>query len=175
MVPSLHYAASSLMSTLYHRSGHVAVRWYLGDHALGLYAAAVRLADVLRGFLSITQSVLMPRMALRASSADGLPRLTRIAASVLVCFGVPLARGGALCVLALSARSARRSEESSAGRYPDRKSVHGSCLMVCASKAPSPLSADRGRVRGLCNQLGRHRQETSEKRGRRYYMTPGRR
>lgn len=94
MVPSLHYAGSSLMSSLYHRSGHVAVRWYLGEHALGLYAAAVRLADVLRGFLSITQSVLMPRMALRANSADGLPRLTRIAASVLVCFGVPLAVGG---------------------------------------------------------------------------------
>jgi len=94
MVPSLHYAASSLMSTLYHRSGHVAVRWYLGEHALGLYAAAARLADVLRGFLSITQTVLMPRMALRANSADGLFRLTRIAASVLIWFGVPLTVGG---------------------------------------------------------------------------------
>ena len=94
IVPSLHYAASSLMSSLYHRSGHVAVRWYLGEHALGLYAAAVRLADVLRGFLSITQTVLMPRMALRAKSAEGLTRLTRIAASVLVWFGVPLTFGG---------------------------------------------------------------------------------
>ncbi|MGD0470731.1 MAG: oligosaccharide flippase family protein [Terriglobales bacterium] len=92
--PSLHYAASSLMSTLYHRSGQVAVRWYLGEHALGLYAAAARLADVLRGFLSITQGVLMPRMALRANAADGLSRLTRIAASILVCFGVPLTVGG---------------------------------------------------------------------------------
>ncbi len=94
MVPSLHYAGSSLMSSLYHRSGHVAVRWYLGEHALGLYAAAARLADVLRGFLSITQTVLMPRMALRANSADGLFRLTRIAASVLIWFGVPLTVGG---------------------------------------------------------------------------------
>lgn len=93
MGPSLHYAASSLMSTLYHRSGHVAVRWYLGEHALGLYAAAARLADVLRGFLSITQTVLMPRMALRANSPEGLARLTRIAASILVWFGVPLAVG----------------------------------------------------------------------------------
>jgi O-antigen/teichoic acid export membrane protein len=93
MVPSLHYAASSLMSTLYHRSGHIAVRWYLGEHALGLYAAAARLADVLRGFLSITQTVLMPRMALRANSPDGLARLTRIAASILVWFGVPLTVG----------------------------------------------------------------------------------
>ncbi len=84
MVPSLHYGASSFMSTLYHRSGHVAVRWYLGDHALGLYAAAARLADVLRNFLSIAQNVMMPRMALRANSATGLSRLTRIAVSALV-------------------------------------------------------------------------------------------
>ncbi len=94
LVPSLHYAASTFMSTLYHRSGHVAVRWYLGEHALGLYAGAARLADVLRNFLSITQTVLMPRMALRANSAERIPRLTRIAASVLVWFGVPLSVGG---------------------------------------------------------------------------------
>jgi polysaccharide transporter, PST family len=94
LVPSLHYAASTFMSTIYHRSGHVAVRWYLGEHALGLYAAAARLADVLRNFLSVAQSVMMPRMALRAKSAGGLSRLTRIAASILVLFGVPLSLGG---------------------------------------------------------------------------------
>jgi len=94
LVPSLHYAGSTLMSTLYHRSGNFAVRWYLGEHALGLYAAAARLADVLKNFLSVTQNVLMPRMALRANSANGLSRLTRIAASVLVWFGVPLTVGG---------------------------------------------------------------------------------
>jgi len=96
LVPSLHYAASSLMSTLYHRSGQIAVRWYLGEHALGLYAAVARLADVLRNFLSVAQTVMMPRMALRASSRDGLFRLTRIAASVLVLFGFPLAVGGVI-------------------------------------------------------------------------------
>jgi len=94
LVPSLHYAGSSLMSNLYHRSGHVAVRWYLGAHALGLYAAAARLADVLRNFLAIAPSVLMPRMALRANSAEGLPRLARIAASILVWFGIPVTVGG---------------------------------------------------------------------------------
>jgi len=94
MVPSLHYAGSSLMSSLYHRSGHIAVRWYLGEHALGLYAAAARLADVMRNFLSVTQTVVMPRMALRANSAKGLSRITRIAASVLMWFGVPLTVGG---------------------------------------------------------------------------------
>jgi PST family polysaccharide transporter len=93
LVPSLHYAGSSLMSSLYHRSGQIAVRWYLGEHALGLYAAAARLADVLRNFLSIVQTVMMPRMALRANSANGLFRLARIAASVLVLFGVPLTVG----------------------------------------------------------------------------------
>lgn len=94
LVPSLHYAGSSLMSNLYHRSGVIAVRWYLGEHALGLYAAAARLADVLRNFLSVPQTVLMPRMAMRANSDEGLPRLTRIAASVLVWFGAPLTVGG---------------------------------------------------------------------------------
>jgi O-antigen/teichoic acid export membrane protein len=94
MVPSLHYVGSSLTSTLYHRSGHLAVRFYLGEHALGLYAAAVRLADVLKNFLSITQTVLMPRIALRANSPDRVTRLTRIVVSILVCFGVPLAVGG---------------------------------------------------------------------------------
>jgi O-antigen/teichoic acid export membrane protein len=59
-----------------------------------LYAAVARLADVLRNFLSIGQTVLMPRMALRASSPDGLSRLTRIATFILVLFGVPLAVGG---------------------------------------------------------------------------------
>jgi polysaccharide transporter, PST family len=91
--PSLHYGGSTFMSTLYHRSGHVAVRWYLGEHALGLYAAAARLADVLRSFLSVAQNVMMPRMALRAGSATGLTRLTRIAASILLLFGVPLTIG----------------------------------------------------------------------------------
>lgn len=94
LVPSVHYAGSSLMSNLYHRTGHFAVRWYLGEHALGLYAAVARLADVLRNFLSIGQTVLMPRMALHASSPDGLSRLTRIATFILVLFGVPLAVGG---------------------------------------------------------------------------------
>jgi O-antigen/teichoic acid export membrane protein len=93
LLPSLHYAGSSLMSNLYHRSGTIAVRFYLGEHALGLYAAVARLADVLRNFLSVPQSVLMPRMALRANSADGLSRLARFAASVLVWFGVPLTVG----------------------------------------------------------------------------------
>jgi O-antigen/teichoic acid export membrane protein len=94
MGPSLHYAGSSFMSNLYHRSGHIAVRWYLGEHALGLYASAARLADILRNFLSIIQTILMPRMALRASSIDRLSRLTRVAASMLAWFAVPLTVGG---------------------------------------------------------------------------------
>ncbi|HLX85540.1 MAG TPA: oligosaccharide flippase family protein [Terriglobales bacterium] len=93
LVPSLHYAGSSLMSNLYHRSGTIAVRFYLGEHALGLYAAVARLADVLRNFLSVPQSVLMPRMALRSNSADGLARLARFAASILIWFGIPLTIG----------------------------------------------------------------------------------
>jgi len=94
LAPSLHYAGSSLMSNLYHRSGQIAVRWYLGEHALGLYSAVARLADVLRNFLQVIQTVLMPRMALHAHTSGGLTRLTRIAVSVLIFFGIPLAVGG---------------------------------------------------------------------------------
>jgi O-antigen/teichoic acid export membrane protein len=94
LAPSLHYAGSSLMSNLYHRSGQIAVRWYLGEHALGLYSAVARLADVLRNFLQVIQTVLMPRMALHAHASGGLTRLTRIAVSVLIFFGIPLAVGG---------------------------------------------------------------------------------
>src|SRR5882762_1874079 len=43
--------------------------------------------------------------------------------------------------------------------------------MVCASKAPTPLSADRRGVRGLCSHLGGHRPQSAEERGRRYRMT----
>lgn len=93
LVPSAHYAGSSLMSTFYHRSGHLAVRWFLGEHALGIYAAVTRLADVLRNFLSIGQTVLMPRMALHANSPSDLSRLIRVATSILVLLGVPLAVG----------------------------------------------------------------------------------
>jgi PST family polysaccharide transporter len=96
LMPSLHYAASSLMSNLYHRSGYIAVRWYLGEHVLGLYAAATRLADVLRNFLAVPQNILMPRMALLSNSTERVPRLTRIAASILVWFGVPLMVGGVI-------------------------------------------------------------------------------
>src|SRR5258708_39271187 len=74
--------------------GRCAVCWFRGGNAGGLYAGGGRLADVLPNFLSVTQTVLMPRMALRANSAGGLFRLTRIAASVLIWFGVPLAVGG---------------------------------------------------------------------------------
>lgn len=94
LAPSLHYAGSSLMSNLYHRSGQIAVRWYLGEHALGLYSAVARLADVLRNFLQVIQTVLMPRMALHAHTSGGLARLARIAVSVLIFFGIPLAVGG---------------------------------------------------------------------------------
>src|SRR5579884_3063371 len=59
-IPSVHYAASTLMSNTYHRLGHIAVRWFLGDFALGIYAVAVRVVEILRGFLNIIGQVMMP-------------------------------------------------------------------------------------------------------------------
>jgi O-antigen/teichoic acid export membrane protein len=92
-VPSLHYAATTVMSTVYHRIGHIVVRWFLGDYALGLYAAAVRFVDLLRNFGNIVLSVLMPRMALAAQSRAGLKRLVRAAVSALAAISFPLTLG----------------------------------------------------------------------------------
>jgi O-antigen/teichoic acid export membrane protein len=91
--PSLHYAATTMMATVYHRTGHLVVRWFLGDYALGLYAAAVRLVDLLRNFVSIALGVLMPRMALAAQSRAGLKRLTHAAVSAVAIVGLPLMFG----------------------------------------------------------------------------------
>ena len=93
LVPSFHYAASSLMSNVYHRAGHLLVRWFLGDFALGLYAAVVRLVDILRGFVVIVLQVLMPRMALSAQSGAGLRRLGRFALVAIAIVSIPLALG----------------------------------------------------------------------------------
>jgi O-antigen/teichoic acid export membrane protein len=93
LVPSLHYAATTMMATVYHRTGHIVVRWFLGDYALGLYAAAVRFVDLLRNFVSIALSVLMPRMALAARSSAGLRRLVQAAVSALAVTSIPLMLG----------------------------------------------------------------------------------
>jgi polysaccharide transporter, PST family len=93
LVPSIHYAGSSLMSSLYHRAGHIAVRWFLGPYALGLYAAAVRFVDIVQQFVTIIFNVLMPRMALSAKSEAELTRLTRIAVTVIAMLNVPLMAG----------------------------------------------------------------------------------
>jgi O-antigen/teichoic acid export membrane protein len=93
LVPSFHYAATTMMATAYHRTGHLVVRWFLGDYALGLYAAAVRFVDLLRNFVSIALGVLMPRMALAAQSRAGLRRLVHAAVSAVSAVGIPLMLG----------------------------------------------------------------------------------
>ncbi len=93
LVPSLHYAASTLMSSLYHRSGHLLVRWFLGDYALGLYAAAVRLVDLLRGLVTTVVAVLVPRLAVNAHSVDGLRRVSRLAIAAMSATSIPMSFG----------------------------------------------------------------------------------
>ncbi len=93
LVPSAHYGFSSFMSTLYHRTGYLAVRWFLGDHALGLYAAAARFVDLLAQFVTLVLYVLTPRMALAAKSGAALKRLSRFAVAVVALIGIPLTAG----------------------------------------------------------------------------------
>lgn len=93
LIPSLHYAGTTMMGTIYHRTGHIVVRWFLGDYALGIYAAAVRFVDILRNLSNIGFSVLMPRMALSAQSPAGLKRLLRAAITALAAVSIPLTLG----------------------------------------------------------------------------------
>ena len=93
LVPGAHYALASLMSNVYQKTGHLLVRWFLGDYALGLYSAAVRLVDLLRGFVIMILHVLMPRLALAARSEAALNRLARIAFGVVAVISIPMTAG----------------------------------------------------------------------------------
>lgn len=93
LVPSFHYALSSLMSNLYHRTGHLVVRWFLGPEALGIYSVAVRFVDILRNIINTIIAVLTPRLALVAQSASRLQRLARAAASALALITLPTMLG----------------------------------------------------------------------------------
>jgi len=93
LLPSLHYAATTAMSNIYHRTGHLVVRWFLGDYALGLYAAAVRFVDILRNLVSLALSVLMPRMALAGRSTASLRRIVHAAVAAFAAVSIPLMFG----------------------------------------------------------------------------------
>ncbi len=90
LVPSGHYALATSMSTLYHRTGHVVVRWLLGEHALGLYAAATRMVDFFRNFVSIGFTVIAPRIALEGDSPNALRRLARFSVAGIALVALPL-------------------------------------------------------------------------------------
>jgi len=69
------------------------VRWFLGEHALGLYAAATRLVEILHHLLHVVLNVMMPRMAISAKSEPGFTRLAHLATSVVALTSIPLAVG----------------------------------------------------------------------------------
>lgn len=90
LAPSGHYALASSMSTLYHRAGHLVVRWFLGEHALGLYAAGTRMVDFVRNFVSIGLTVIAPRIAQAADSPSSLRRMARFSIAGIALVGLPL-------------------------------------------------------------------------------------
>jgi len=69
--PQSALRATTMMATVYHRIGHLVVHRFLGDYALGLYAAAVRFVDILKNFVTDSVERVMPRMALSAQSGAG--------------------------------------------------------------------------------------------------------
>ncbi len=97
----LFYGVSSLMSQLYTRAGHLLVRWWAGDSALGLYAAIVRLVEMIFSFLGIAYGLLMPRIALYSHDRAMLRRIARYAVVVMAFVGLPLAIGGSVAAASL--------------------------------------------------------------------------
>lgn len=93
LVPSFHYAASSFLSSTCHRAGHIVVRWFLGEYALGIYSAAVRLVDLLRSLVVMLLSVLVPRMAQLTSSKEEFRRWAQIAFVAVAATSIPMALG----------------------------------------------------------------------------------
>jgi PST family polysaccharide transporter len=93
IVPSGHYALATTMSTVYHRTGHILVRWLLGEHALGLYAAATRVVDFVRNLVSIGFVVISPRVAQSGDSPNSLRRLARFSVAGIALVGLPLMVG----------------------------------------------------------------------------------
>ena len=93
---SLPLGAASLASQIYTRSGHVIVRWALGETALGLYSAVVRLAEVVYGFVGIIFGVLMPRMAFLSNQEERRRELSQSSFLVAWVLSVPLAIGGSV-------------------------------------------------------------------------------
>lgn len=93
VIPSIHYAGSSLMSNLYHRTGHILVRWFLGEYALGIYAAAVRLVDLARNFVAVLLQVLGPRLALSTRSQQEFRRWAQVAMAAVALSSIPLTIG----------------------------------------------------------------------------------
>jgi len=65
------YGISSVFSQIYNRAGHVIVRLWLGDLALGFYASAVRSVEIILGFLRVIPQPLSPKIIkLIASGGD---------------------------------------------------------------------------------------------------------
>lgn len=92
LVPSAHYAVSSLLSSTYHRTGHIVVRWLLGEHALGIYATAARLVDILKQFVSTILSVVSPRLA-SATAGASFMRIARFTSIIIAVTSIPVTIG----------------------------------------------------------------------------------
>jgi len=61
---STRYGLASLMSQMYTRAGHITVRYFLGDQALGIYSAVTRFSEVCFMPVMIGYGVMMPRISL---------------------------------------------------------------------------------------------------------------
>jgi len=146
LVPSGHYALATFMSTLYHRTGHLLVRWFLGEHALGLYAAATRLVDFVRNLVSIGFVVITPRVARSGDSPEALRQLARFSVAGIAVVGLPLMLGILTTAQVLVPLVLGTQYEESAGLLP----------WLAAYVVVAPLAAFFSGT--VLYALGRHRE-----------------
>ena len=93
---SAPFGIASLGSQLYTRSGHIVVRWALGETALGIYSAVIRLVEVLYGFVGIFFGLVIPRLALLAELEQQRRALSSKVFLATWTVAVPLAVGGSM-------------------------------------------------------------------------------
>lgn len=88
---SMFYGGVALLTQTSARVGHLVIRALMGEFALGVYAAAMRLVEIAAGFVGIIHAILLPKLARNAAADRELRRITRLSVALIMTTALPLA------------------------------------------------------------------------------------
>lgn len=88
------YGISSIFSQVYNRAGHVIVRLWLGDLALGFYASAVRSVEIILGFLRVVPQPFSPKIIKLIASGGDYHKWIALSFRLLLWVVLPCILGG---------------------------------------------------------------------------------